>query len=1086
MNKDLLHRFAKDFVQDFQLSAEIKAHAADHSRRKQRAHELLTTQRIPTLSEDDLRQLFFDTDAFGFWTKKEWEFNKRLHSSGLEGLRESLSDLIASGEKGLKPEDLQRIWDKRGLGILLTTELLTHRFPDSYWTFNANVTLAVLQGLGEDIKNHMPRGQKSTAYLYFAVQVPIDETRQALQEAGLPQVDYSTADIFLWWVKSNNRIDTHTPARLANVLQSSQRTAQTLKITYPFLESISTLLQEKIGPIRVDVGVRTRSIPKNEYQFLDRAYFALEESGQPLSDSKALILSVLVQKNRIWWGFTKHGSLAESQYLEQTFRDLGLIRPSELSVRGEGSYGATEAWQRGFHYSLGHELKTEEVTAQTDMDAFAEQIASDLAEMYQRIQPHMDKLHRAIERAEQESDTHLPQVWIFQANPKYYDLPTDLKNSKIGSRDSWSVTAYRNEIHEGDTVLLWSSGKMAGIYAVGRLINNPYQWDKPADIAENELKPFDKAKWKVGFEYSYILSQPILREKIKNHPILMNLNILKIANATNFKVKPEEWNVLQEMIWDDKSMDGDGNCETKGTFDLPSTIEQYFASTGLMFSTRQIATFYTALQTKGFVILSGISGTGKTKLAQGFAALLPQPATPLPSQADKIQITIQPYMLRYSRVIIPKASTRFFDPPPPGETRPVQLTFDGGNETCKLQHASYVNTNYIQVLLKGKARAWLTDSVKEGDELLLEPSFDKENSLTGFHMTAGNQADPTPAEPGKGQVGGQNWLFVPVRPDWRDSKSILGYYNPLTATYQWTEFLRFLLRAVRSYQVKDGLAWFVILDEMNLARVEYYFADLLSVLESGRNKDGWTRESLCLSYPDEAEGDLPPDKVYLPPNLYIVGTVNVDETTHAFSPKVLDRAFTLELTEASFNNYPPTLVQEMPLTSAQRRSVLQNFTANGSFAVFYKEAIAGYVQRNPAIRNRLQTLNQALENFELHFGFRVFDEIVAFLISAECNGLYTNPGGQEAALDAAVQMKILPKFHGSRGKLEGALLALLAWCVNSDVPDQNIIEECIKTNPETNQVREELAKIDYHYPYTARRALRMLWQLYTTGFAAFN
>jgi len=169
---------------------------------------------------------------------------------------------------------------------------------------------------------------------------------------------------------------------------------------------------------------------------------------------------------------------------------------------------------------------------------------------------------------------------------------------------------------------------------------------------------------------------------------------------------------------------------------------------GLHFTPWQRATFYTALQTKGFVILSGISGTGKTRLAQAFAGMLPQPAE------------------------------------------------------------------------------------------------------------------------------GANHLFVPVRPDWRDSKSLLGYYNPLTGTYEWTPFLRFLLRVVQSYEARDSLAWFVILDEMNLAHVEYYFADLLSVLESGRDGDGWTREPLRLGYPDDAAGDLPPRDLRLPPNLYIVGTVN--------------------------------------------------------------------------------------------------------------------------------------------------------------------------------------------------------------------
>ena len=78
---------------------------------------------------------------------------------------------------------------------------------------------------------------------------------------------------------------------------------------------------------------------------------------------------------------------------------------------------------------------------------------------------------------------------------------------------------------------------------------------------------------------------------------------------------------------------------------------------------------------------------------------------------------------------------------------------------------------------------------------------------------------------------------------------------------------------------------------MNLARVEYHFSDLLSVLESGRDAQGWTQEGI------EADESLK-----LPPNLYFIGTVDADETTYAFSPKVLDRAFTLELGDVDFAN----------------------------------------------------------------------------------------------------------------------------------------------------------------------------------------
>jgi 5-methylcytosine-specific restriction endonuclease McrBC GTP-binding regulatory subunit McrB len=328
-------------------------------------------------------------------------------------------------------------------------------------------------------------------------------------------------------------------------------------------------------------------------------------------------------------------------------------------------------------------------------------------------------------------------------------------------------------------------------------------------------------------------------------------------------------------------------------------------------------------------------------------------------------------------------------------------------------------------------------------------------------------------------------LFVPVRTDWRDSKSLLGYYNPLTGTYEWTDFLRFLLRAARSYREGEGLAWFVILDEMNLARVEYYFADLLSVLESGRDAEGWTREALRLPYPNDAQGDLPPDQVKLPPNLYVIGTVNVDETTHTFSPKVLDRAFTLELTEADFSDYPP-YPSEAPkgaLAAGERRAVLANFAQEGRFARIDKRAIADYVADHGQVRDHLEALNDQLHPYCLHFGYRVFDEIVSFLIAAEANELYAD---RDASFDAAVLMKVLPKFHGPRGKLEEPLKRVLAWCLSPEAPDDETIDAVLKGEEDSDAAIRALKGQPYRYERTAAKARRMLWELYTSGFASFS
>ncbi|WP_230459235.1 MrcB family domain-containing protein [Geobacillus thermodenitrificans] len=127
------------------------------------------------------------------------------------------------------------------------------------------------------------------------------------------------------------------------------------------------------------------------------------------------------------------------------------------------------------------------------------------------------------------------------------------------------------------------------------------------------------------------------------------------------------------------------------------------------------------------------------------------------------------------------------------------------------------------------------------------------------------------------------FILIPVCPDWNDGSDLLGYVDikgdfkpgPLT-------------NVITEAENHPDKPYFVVLDEMNLARVEHYFSDVLSVMESRRWENGRITSSRLL--PKETAGrDL-----FLPPNVYIIGTVNMDETTHPFSKKVLDRANTIE------------------------------------------------------------------------------------------------------------------------------------------------------------------------------------------------
>ena len=147
-----------------------------------------------------------------------------------------------------------------------------------------------------------------------------------------------------------------------------------------------------------------------------------------------------------------------------------------------------------------------------------------------------------------------------------------------------------------------------------------------------------------------------------------------------------------------------------------------------------------------------------------------------------------------------------------------------------------------------------------------------------------------------------------------------------------------------------------------------------------------------------------------------------------------------------------------------------------AFARIDKAEIASYIQNNPDQASLLQELNTALAPYSMHFGYRVFDELMMFLSNAKALRDELEP---DTAFDRAVLMKILPKFHGSRGKLEQPLGMVLEWCA---VPDRKAeAAKSARANPSAM-----LQFGDWRFPETARRVLRMFHALDGTGFASFG
>lgn len=259
-----------------------------------------------------------------------------------------------------------------------------------------------------------------------------------------------------------------------------------------------------------------------------------------------------------------------------------------------------------------------------------------------------------------------------------------------------------------------------------------------------------------------------------------------------------------------------------------------------------------------------------------------------------------------------------------------------------------------------------------------------------------------------------NWIgatkVVAVRPDWSSPDALLGFENALSEAvdgrHSWNvpETLRFVLEAYDN----PRLPHLLVLDEMNLAHVERYFADVLSGMESDEpivpnlvlDEDGQYRWN-----PDSRE--LLP----LPRNLFVVGTVNIDETTYMFSPKVLDRANTFEF-RVDTSDLVATSKPEKLTPAAE--SIQAGFLGAAQIEVAADERLSQW----------LREVHSILTEADREFGHRTFQEALRFAALFELSG----NTDRHTALDLQISQKILPRLHGSRRELSVLLDRLGGFC----------------------------------------------------------
>ena len=310
---------------------------------------------------------------------------------------------------------------------------------------------------------------------------------------------------------------------------------------------------------------------------------------------------------------------------------------------------------------------------------------------------------------------------------------------------------------------------------------------------------------------------------------------------------------------------------------------------------------------------------------------------------------------------------------------------------------------------------------------------------------------------------GAEMQLVPVRPDWSDSSDLFGHLD-LNGDFKKGAIIDF----VKDASEHLSKPYFLCFDEMNLARVEHYMSDILSVIETrdfDENKKRITTSPLiekdfcrCSSGRNEY-GEL-----RIPENLYIIGTVNMDETTFPFSKKVLDRANTIEFSFVDLMSKP-----------VRFEAIPQKLNEDNSFLkteyLYLLDCDDSEVVDTVCFD--LEALNQILVKANLHVGYRVRDEISFYMMNNKKAGLLS----EEAAFDHEIMQKILPRVQGSSAAIKDVLSELFVKCAGdfSGFAGVSAFE----------QMNSYIDQKDCKYPNSAKKIAFMMRRYEEDGFTSY-
>lgn len=331
------------------------------------------------------------------------------------------------------------------------------------------------------------------------------------------------------------------------------------------------------------------------------------------------------------------------------------------------------------------------------------------------------------------------------------------------------------------------------------------------------------------------------------------------------------------------------------------------------------------------------------------------------------------------------------------------------------------------------------------------------------------------------------FVLIPVRPDWNDPADLIGYTD-LSGKFRPGELTKVLREAADPLNFCKP--YFICLDEMNLARVEHYFSDLLSIMETQEweldengERTGRILTNDVVRYAEtNATGDPCEVRLHLPENVFLIGTVNMDETTHPFSKKVLDRANTIE-----FQHIELTNLAGLDTTDGSRPEAVhvhQSFL-RGEYLCL-QDAWGEHSELIRQTSEQLEQVNAILQSIHAHVGYRVRDAVCFYLIYNQRFDLLPS----DVAFDLQLTQKILPRIQGSSRSVQGVLVELMRFAAKDGHKakmkaeeldnDASLLYALVHKSKDDDSFEQHM-----RYPISARKIAFMLRRFDEDGFTSY-